>query len=242
MDPLGEIYPSISTNTYVANNPILFIDPDGMKIVNGAEQNRQESEKRYNTLKTVVSNAESKYGTRKKDFISKKQFKNYKRAKKQLRQARRSLKYWTREAKNTASRIEEFATNSPNMFNELDNLTNEYGETVDVYFVTTNDVEGPNDGANILSFDVNGSDVRPLSKFGVNTIEVQLTNAPSEGRSTISITKHEMGHASYNGANTKEYYNYLKSNGYLKKKGYDGHAKDDPSGKRAYRYEKLNDL
>lgn len=54
--------------------------------------------------------------------------------------------------------------------------------------------------------------------------------------------KHEMGHASYNGSETNSYRNYLQSNGYLSKKGYDGHAPDDPSGKRALLYQNLADL
>jgi RHS repeat-associated protein len=35
VDPLGEKYYSISTYAYVANNPMIFIDPDGRKIVYG---------------------------------------------------------------------------------------------------------------------------------------------------------------------------------------------------------------
>src|SRR5690606_31146250 len=33
VDPLAEKYPSISSYAYVANNPIIYIDPDGKEII-----------------------------------------------------------------------------------------------------------------------------------------------------------------------------------------------------------------
>lgn len=37
VDPLAEMYPSISSYAYVANNPLRYIDPDGREIVEGQE-------------------------------------------------------------------------------------------------------------------------------------------------------------------------------------------------------------
>lgn len=56
------------------------------------------------------------------------------------------------------------------------------------------------------------------------------------------MTKHELGHASYQGRNTSAYRNYLQSKGLLGKRGYDGHGSGDPSGKRALMYQNLGDL
>lgn len=32
IDPLSELYMTISPYNYVANNPVIFVDPDGQKI------------------------------------------------------------------------------------------------------------------------------------------------------------------------------------------------------------------
>lgn len=243
IDPLADLYVDLTPYNYVANNPMLLIDPDGMEIVNGAEEKRKKAQERYEQKQKDVEAAESKYGTKKEDFESKADFKNYKSDKREMRQAKRDVANYTRDSDATQKLIDNLKENSPNMFNELDNLKNEYGQTVDVYISSTSNVTGPNDGATIhrFSLDSKGNIFPSTTQYGRNTIEVEISNSPSGGRSTLTVTKHEMGHTSYQGSNTSSYYKYLKNTGKLGKL-YDGHASDDPSGKRALKYQNLNDI
>lgn len=84
----------------------------------------------------------------------------------------------------------------------------------------------------------NGNMTPYTDRYGNNTIEIEVVFVPTKGRTTLDITKHEAGHTSYQASNTTSYYKYLKTNGRLGVP-YDGHAPDDPSGKRALQYENL---
>ncbi|NGZ90394.1 hypothetical protein [Psychroflexus maritimus] len=70
MDPLAEKYPSISSYAYVANNPLRYIDPDGMRIDDSYiyETNDDETFKNPELVEAFEFFAGTKEG---KEFLSK---------------------------------------------------------------------------------------------------------------------------------------------------------------------------
>lgn len=50
-DPLQEKYPHINSYCYTANNPILFVDPDGKAIIKGAVAAFKYAKRVWNVLR-----------------------------------------------------------------------------------------------------------------------------------------------------------------------------------------------
>ena len=128
----------------------------------------------------------------------------------------------------------------------MDNMENEYGETVDV-MVGIADMPGLN-GKNDFMFDTNAEgEVRlKTQEFGVNTINVFFSEYMGMGKegtipTNLQVTKHEMGHANYhieNARSYKKYYNSLNSI----QRAMNGHNMGNPSGKRASEWQNKKDL
>ncbi len=248
IDFLAHRYDNSSPYAYCKNNPIAFFDPNGMEIRNEATERRKKAERAVKDYGNAVA-ALSKNGTRRKHFETKAEFKRYKEYNNKLKDAKRDLKVAVSEEAATNKLINDFKQDSPNLFRKLDNLQNEYGETVDVYLTATRNPQGPNDGVTLMGFDETMVAapfkgplvVRPTSAYGVNTIQAQVSTNPSGGRSMNEVFRHEGGHIDYQAENTAAYREYLIKNNRLNP-SYDGHASDDPSGQRADAYAKKEDL
>ncbi|GGB73318.1 hypothetical protein GCM10007424_11520 [Flavobacterium suaedae] len=247
VDPLAEIYSQVSVYAYTLDNPIFFIDPDGKKVKNSDEERKNKAEQDVEQAKNAVNMFEKKYGKNKKDYSgNKKEYKRYKRYSNMLKNAEKELKKYKNRSEITERKIKEFKENSPNLFKTMDNMVNEYGESVDVYVGVEN--FGPGTwGGTEATFDYNkDGSVRPMSnEFGINTVSITLAiNNTAAFTATIPTSlqtiKHEMGHANYIIENAFCYMFYLKD---LDKRGIDrngGHNPGNPSGKRAKEWEQMS--
>ena len=252
IDPLSENFSAISPYTYSLNNPLFFVDPDGREVKNADEERRKQAEKNVESTSAsldekanylgVSSNASRrKFKKAAKAKGGKQEWKNTKTTLSESKKAKQNLTKYEGRSKETAKRIKEFADSSPERFAAMDNMTNEFGEVVDVY-VSTVTLTNQN-GENKFSFseDLNG-DVRLKSQFGgLNSIMINLTPSQSIKAygakikiSSFQTTSHEMGHANYAIENTRSYYQFWKNN---KGNWMNGHRPDDPSAKRANEWE-----
>jgi RHS repeat-associated protein len=248
LDPLSENYSATSPYVYALNNPMFFVDPDGRDVKNADEERKKKAQKKLKTNQNIVASAESKYGTEKGSFKNKAQYKRYKKAKRNVKKSGREVSKYTRRSKITQKRIDAFKKSSPKMFAAMDNMQNQYGETVDV-MVGVDNMSGYN-GKNEYSFDTNSAgEVRQKTlEFGMNTTNIFLNENSVMGKSysgttptSLEVTKHEMGHANYEIQNAKSFQTYLNN---LKKsaKGKEGHNSGNPSGNNATLWQGLKDI
>ncbi len=124
IDPLAELYYPISTYTYVANNPLRFIDPNGMEIINGetARRERLQALKDGNQQR-MNEKHNGNMNMSKTDFASKEEYNEYKANREAFKDASKALdKSIATEAKIQAS-IDDFKVTDPTNFNLANNLT-----------------------------------------------------------------------------------------------------------------------
>jgi RHS repeat-associated protein len=258
LDPFQANYPDLSPFNFVGNSPLMFIDPDGEKIINAEGLRKLKAEAQIKKLTQSIVQLE----------ISKKNYKDpsdikainnsIANSQERLNELNAMLpELAQREQK--AQEIIDATKNSP-VFKEADKLRNECDtHDVDVYIQVDPNLfflDDPNIDGVICDNTVGAYTKMPEFKmidncltpsteeFGNNTILVTFHADPHQNdlfQQCIgggNVFQHEMGHTIYfanNSTKANDYYKGLKKDG---RSLNGGHNYDDKSGQKADEYEK----
>jgi RHS repeat-associated protein len=227
-DPLFEKYFWLSPYNYCGNNPVKYIDPTGMEVIN-------EYEAAYKKAENRVNDAQKAFDA----FGRDKKADGYKDAKKELRQAKKELSGITPNYVQTQSAITDLKKYNLDLFNQLDALDDENGNRVNVYVGINKEMSQR--GTFNCGFDedvqqfysmVNGVKVYNSVKINLNPGTLEKPNDLGE------ILSHEGGHGTYTVINTRSYNTWRVFN--CPNPGdCDGHNKNDPSGEEAYKQQRI---
>ena len=201
-DPLAEIYPFISPYVYCLNNPVKLIDPDGMKVLNGDEEEYEKAKREAEEARNKFNEVWSSFGENSKEVKS---------AQRILNKAERALKNAQSKYENTQKHIDDFKDVDEEHFNILDNLTYVDGsgktQTLDVYVSSGTLETGIKNGQTKYIFREKTGIIENM--YGIkHAVSVTLAQP-----TLLGTLAHEGGHTAALAANPAGYHNAIRTAG-----------------------------
>ncbi len=138
----------------------------------------------------------------------------------------------------TETLLHQFKDIAPEMYDEIDALTDNTGQPVTVFVRFVSELDMQRGAAGTTNLNHNGNDKNIYwSEYGVRTVSVKIASVTK----ALTLLAHEFGHVSYQVrhlATYVEFYSTHYQNETFNSK-FIGHHSNDPSGLKAVEYENL---